>query len=171
MRGHRGVLNVAGSIAIAPDSTENTPKRAYTTIALFKGNIVAIKIIHKRSFDLTRSIRKELTQIREVRHENLIQFIGACVEHNHVMIVTPYCARGSLADVLANRDVHLDHMFASSLIADLLRGLIYLHDSDIVSHGNLRSSNCLIDSRWVLQLSDFGLHEFKGEEKIWFFVF
>lgn len=84
------------------------------------------------------------------------------MEHNHVMIVTPYCARGSLSDVLANRDVHLDHMFASSLIADLLRGLIYLHDSDIVSHGNLRSSNCLIDSRWVLQLADFGLHEFKG---------
>lgn len=42
--------------------------------------------------------------------------------------------------------------------------MIYLHDSDIISHGNLRSSNCLVDSRWVLQISDFGLHEFKGAE-------
>jgi len=44
----------------------------------------------------------------------------------------------------------------------LLQGLIYLHDSEIVSHGNFRSSNCLVDSRWVLQITDFGLHEFKG---------
>src|SRR5262245_4536618 len=33
----------------------------------------------------------------------------------------------------------------------------FIHGSDLRSHGNLKSSNCLVDSRFVLKLSDFGL--------------
>lgn len=127
---------------------------------------MAVKRIHKRSVEITRVIRKELKQMRELRHENVISFIGASVETNSLAILTSYCARGSLYDVLHNDDLYLDHMFVSSLISDILKGLIYLHDSDIVSHGNLRSTNCLVDSRWVCQISDFGLNNFRsGQEE------
>ena len=37
----------------------------------------------------------------------------------------------------------------------------YLHDSEIRSHGRLKSYNCVVDSRWVLKITDYGLWEFK----------
>ncbi|XP_059220787.1 guanylate cyclase 32E [Stomoxys calcitrans] len=141
-------------------------KKAFTNIGLYRGTIVAMKRVYKKSVDITRSIRKELKQMRELRHENIINFIGVSIDHGSVIIFTTYCARGSLEDVLANEDLHLDHMFISSLVSDILKGMIALHDSEVICHGNLRSSNCLIDSRWVCQISDFGLHEFKyGQEE------
>jgi serine/threonine protein kinase len=39
--------------------------------------------------------------------------------------------------------------------------MTYLHDSPVRVHGNLKTSNCLVDSRWVVKLADFGLHQFK----------
>lgn len=37
----------------------------------------------------------------------------------------------------------------------------YLHSSELNSHGTLKSSNCVVDSRFVLKITDFGLHNLR----------
>ncbi|CAG2115279.1 unnamed protein product [Medioppia subpectinata] len=97
-------------------------------IGVYKGNVVAIKRIFKKSIDLTRNVRKELIQVREMRHENINSFIGASIESTNISLIFLYCARGSLEDVLRNEDLDLDNI------------------------------------RWVLQITDYGLHEFRANQ-------
>ncbi|CAG5114467.1 unnamed protein product, partial [Candidula unifasciata] len=44
-------------------------------------------------------------------------------------------------------------------------GMAYLHSTDIKSHGHLKSSNCVVDSRFVVKITDFGLHYFREKEE------
>lgn len=64
-------------------------------------------------------------------------------------------------DILENDQIKLDRVFRGSLIHDIVRGMAYLHASEVKSHGNLKSSNCVVDSRFVLKIADFGLHELR----------
>ncbi|EDV22105.1 uncharacterized protein TRIADDRAFT_29353, partial [Trichoplax adhaerens] len=93
----------------------------------------------------------------DMHHNNITTFIGAVVEDIKTQVVTQYCPRGSLQDVLENNDIELDMNFKISFATDIVQAMIYLHSSDIRSHGNLKSSNCLVDSRWVVKITDFGI--------------
>ncbi|KAG8201257.1 hypothetical protein JTE90_019895 [Oedothorax gibbosus] len=133
----------------------------------YKGNIVAIKRVYKqKKIELTRSILFELKKIREAQHQNIANFIGACIDAPNVAILTEYCPKGSLQDVLKNESLDLDWMFRYSLINDIVKGLAYLHSGEMVTHGRLRSSNCLVDSHFVVKLTDFGLPSFRHAESL-----
>lgn len=41
----------------------------------------------------------------------------------------------------------------------------YIHNSELVSHGHLSSSNCVVDSRFVLKVTDFGLPSIYKEDE------
>ncbi|KAK7474181.1 hypothetical protein BaRGS_00034589 [Batillaria attramentaria] len=64
-------------------------------------------------------------------------------------------------DVLENDQIKLDWMFRYSIMQDIVRGMAYLHGTEIRSHGNLKSTNCVVDSRFVVKITDFGLHYFR----------
>uniref|UniRef100_A0A8B9L123 Guanylate cyclase n=1 Tax=Astyanax mexicanus TaxID=7994 RepID=A0A8B9L123_ASTMX len=125
-----------GSLLTADGNFQVFAKTAY-----FKGNIVAIKYVNRKRIELTRKVLFELKHMRDVQNDHLTRFIGACIDPPNVSIVTEYCPRGSL----------------------VLSGMAFLHNSVIVSHGNLKSSNCVVDNRFVLKITDYGLSSFRTE--------
>ncbi|XP_060656208.1 receptor-type guanylate cyclase Gyc76C-like isoform X1 [Drosophila nasuta] len=133
-----------------------------TSTARLRGAVVRIKELKfPRKRDISREIMKEMRLLRELRHDNINSFIGACVEPTRILLVTDYCAKGSLYDIIENEDIKLDDLFIASLINDLIKGMMYIHSSQLIYHGNLKSSNCVVTSRWMLQVTDFGLHELR----------
>uniref|UniRef100_A0A671UP32 Guanylate cyclase n=1 Tax=Sparus aurata TaxID=8175 RepID=A0A671UP32_SPAAU len=95
-------------------------------------------------------------QLREMRHENLNLYVGLFLDSGIFALVVEHCPRGSLADLLADSNMRLDWMFKSSLLMDLIKGMKYLHLRGL-SHGRLKSTNCLVDGRFVLKITDYGL--------------
>ncbi|XP_038064178.1 receptor-type guanylate cyclase Gyc76C-like [Patiria miniata] len=138
----------------------------FTNVGKYKGATVAVKKIFKQHIDVSRSMKKELKIMRDIRHPHLNQFIGACIDPPNICIISEYCPKGSLQDILANDEMKLDNMFIASIVGDIIKGMLYLHSSEIHTHGNLKSSNCLVDSRWVVKICDFGLWRFRSKEQM-----
>ncbi|XP_052756277.1 atrial natriuretic peptide receptor 1 isoform X3 [Galleria mellonella] len=140
-------------------------RQVFAPCGFYKGCRVAIKKVDKQRIDLTRPLLLELKKMKDLEHDHLARFYGACVDPPHCCLLTEYCPKGSLQDILENENIKLDWMFKVSLMHDIVRGMHYLHGTDIRSHGALKSSNCVVDSRFVLKITDFGLHALRSCEK------
>lgn len=60
-------------------------------------------------------------QMKDIQHEHLVRFYGACVDTPNCSILTEYCPKGSLQDILENDQIKLDWMFKLSLMHDITR--------------------------------------------------
>ncbi|XP_045201010.2 retinal guanylyl cyclase 2-like isoform X2 [Mercenaria mercenaria] len=136
-----------------------------TDTARYNGDLVHVKELKMKTFEMKSKVLHVIKTLKDVRHENVNLFVGFYDDQNVPAIITDFCSRGSLEDVLNNSDIKLDWDFKVSLLTDLIRGVRYIHNSSLRWHGNLKCRNCLIDSRWVLKVSDFGLPNLYGAIK------
>lgn len=74
-----------------------------------------------------------LINLQEVRHENLNTFYGLVESPANTMaleanLIWAFCARGSLVDVLNDKNIRMDWSFYLSLILDLARVSVLVAD-------------------------------------------
>ncbi|XP_066143154.1 retinal guanylyl cyclase 1 isoform X2 [Euwallacea fornicatus] len=161
--------NSGGASARTPLRVGSSPNLAKQVIVdprvRYNGDLVQMKPVPSvGSCELKAKAVELLVLLHGLRHENLNPLIGVLAEPPRAALVSEYCARGSLQDVLQQDDIKLDWSFRLSLLTDL--GMKYLHTTQIRVHGYLTSRNCVIDARWVLKVTDYGLPAFSEAQGI-----
>ncbi|PIO62275.1 hypothetical protein TELCIR_16177, partial [Teladorsagia circumcincta] len=103
--------------------------------------------------------------LREFDNENINRFIGLCLDGPQMLSLWKYCSRGSIDDVIEKNSSKMDGFFVYLLLKDIVHGIAFLHRSVIQCHGFLTSKNCLVDERWLVKISDYGLDRWRLGDK------
>ncbi|KAJ0060099.1 hypothetical protein NL108_003934, partial [Boleophthalmus pectinirostris] len=130
--------------------------------ALYDKKIVILKELKHLdgNFDETQRIESSV-QLLHIDYYNLTKFYGTVKFDQGVFGVFEYGERGSLKYVLNDKvsypeETFMDWEFKISVMYDIAKGMSYLHASELQVHGRLKSTNCVVDNRMVVKITDFG---------------
>ncbi|KAJ7050732.1 kinase-like domain-containing protein [Mycena amicta] len=126
---------------------------------------VAIKVVH--DFGGIRAnnalLRKEIDVWLDLRHPNILQFLGANTIDETPFIVMPFLPSNA-REYLAMEHQLKDGRDPIYIIRDVSLGLEYLHSRNPpVVHGDLKGINILVNELGRGLLCDFGLSKIKAD--------
>ena len=134
---------------------------AVVKVANFRGTRVAAKCFYQQilvSRYNRQLFNREMNMAARLRHPNLVQFIGALLEGEPVILTELMTT--SLRSELEKGPIHHTHIVSISL--DVARALNYLHlmQPQPIIHRDISSANVLLDplpdNRWKAKISDYG---------------
>lgn len=135
------------------------------------GDAFAVKVVHKKRFELVGTVRQvdtmmdEVNILKAVNHENIIKIADVFETKANMMIVLELVEEGELFDHIVK------HPFTEAKARDVFRQLLeaiqYLHSRGI-AHRDLKPENILVskvhpDDRLTVKISDFGMARLLGE--------
>ena len=98
---------------------------------VFKGRLwgtdVAVKRLKVQESNIIEELEKEIQILKELRHPNVLLYLGACTELPNIGIVTEWCSNGSLFDVLYESEEDVDFDAIISISMGIAQGMNYLH--------------------------------------------
>ncbi|NXI39911.1 IRAK2 protein, partial [Galbula dea] len=99
-------------------------------------------------------------------HVNILQLLGFSVETGLHCLIYPYLPNGSLQNKLQCQDdsAPLTWEMRLSISIGLIRAVTYLHNFGIL-HGNIKSSNVLLDENFTPKLGHSGLRLYSADKK------
>ncbi|KAJ8622902.1 hypothetical protein MRB53_031431 [Persea americana] len=118
--------------------------------------VVKTMIKPKKSYAETKLSAKKLCLLRELRHPNILQFLGATVHGEEMILITEFLSGGQLDDIL-NRKNRFDVVTSLRYALDIARGMNYLHQHkpNGIVHNNLCPKNLLLDEGGHLKIGEY----------------
>ncbi|CAK7354380.1 unnamed protein product [Dovyalis caffra] len=129
----------------------------------YNGEDVAIKILERpenileKAQVMEQQFQQEVMMLANLKHPNIVRFLGGCRKPMVWCIVTEYAKGGSVRQFLTrrhNRAVPLKLAVKQAL--DVARGMAYVHELGFI-HRDLKSDNLLIAADKSIKIADFGV--------------
>ncbi|KAF6807314.1 ste/ste11 protein kinase [Colletotrichum sojae] len=138
----------------------------YLALHAVTGELLAVKQVEApapgansqndaRKKSMIEALKREISLLRDLRHPNIVQYLGCSSSSEYLNIFLEYVPGGSVQTML-NSYGALPEPLVRSFVRQILTGLSYLHNQDII-HRDIKGANILVDNKGTIKISDFGI--------------